>query len=353
MPQSIIDSLVTAVDQRGADSHRLACGEGELLFVREGARLLAATLPGVEENLFWHDPASLDPSAEGPIWGGDRLWIAPEVAYMWEDLDQAREDPILHYDLPPAMDPAQWKWLNVGRDLAGVVTDMRLTDHRRDAQCHLRVERRVTTDVQPSVDLPEDVRHLGFTLEHDLTLLEADEGVVAGAWSLLQLPPTATLTVPTTRRADVRSYYDPFGDHHLAIDDERVRFLIDGHRRVKMGLAPDLVLGRMACHRPAGDSSTLVVRSFLSEPGRSYVDFPRDEPADKRTGGDAVQAYNDNGDAGGFGEMEHHDPALLAEGDRVHAVSRSTTSVFAGPDQTLRDIGEQMLGVPIEPLPAP
>jgi len=342
------DRLVTGLKARKRPAKVWAAGDGQLLVSPAGARLLACEMPGVDGNLFWHDPAMEDEAGSDAIAGGDRVWIAPEVGFIFNPLDAARVDPIANSHTPKAMDPGQWHVLTDERGRTALQADMLLTDHRLDARIGLRVTREFFAIDRPA-GVPAALRCSSFGIRNTLQRRDADRGTVAGAWDLLQLPPTGTLICPTT--VDVgepTSYYEPFGDHHVHVADDCVRFLIDGKHRIKMGLLAEHTTGRMGYYRRVGDVSTLIFRVFAPQPGRAYVDVPRDR--DATFGGDALQAYNDDGTFGGFGEMEYHDPALVTASSTASMSGACVTHVLVGDDDTVRAAGAALLGVAVEPL---
>lgn len=351
--------LKSAVEAAGHTTRTWDAGDGQLLVMDHGARLLACRMPGVAGNLFWHNPQLEDPArAGGPLAeaggaiGGDRLWIAPEVAYMWPSLEDARRDPVGTCKLPDAIDPAEWGALEQGPARVVLATDMNLTDHRSGRVISLNVTRELAA-AGPPATLPDDVRCASFAIRNDLALIEGDEGAVASTWDLLQLPPRGTLICPTVSPVETpRSYYEPFGDEHVQCDERRVRFLIDSKRRIKMGLLAERVTGRMGYYRQLDDGgASLILRIFTPLPGEPYVDLPR--ASDETFGGDALQAYNDDGTAvagTGFGEMESIDPALVVGRGPTIRTGVSITHVLVGPDAAVRAAGEQLLGVPVDPI---
>jgi len=349
---SDIEAALEANDKRG---RVFTADHGRLLISPHGARIVGCELEGVAGNLFWHGPgmtgadtARTALATGGAAIGGDRLWVAPEVAFMWPDLAVARKDPLGTYDLPPQMDPGQWM---VDADPPGHVrlsARMKLTDHRTDRNCSLALTRQISL-IDPPANLPKSIKSISFAIENGMTILEADDRAVFGLWDLLQLPATGTLICPTTARVDApRSYYDPFGRRHVQCGERCVRFLIDGQRRIKMGLPPGVVTGRMAYYRRIDKTAVLVFRGFLPQPGQPYVDVPRD--SDETFGGDAIQAYNDDAGPHSFGEMEYHNPALVGGRYPSSRTGCNVTHVLAGPDAAIRDCGATLLGVPIEPI---
>ena len=321
------------------DRIELQAGDGRLLISPHGARILACELPGVDGNLFYNNDANT---------GGDRLWIAPEVAYYWPSLDKAREDPVKHAITPPQVDPGNYQTEETWDDGIHLTNSFELTDCRDGKQIQLKVHRLISRSDPPVIELT-GLKTASFSITNRVWLQGGDADAVAGAWDILQIPSTGTLICPTTHRVEPTRYYDPFGDKHVQADDTRVRFLIDGQRRIKMGIPAEATTGRMGYYRMVGDIATLIVRIFAPLPGETYVDVPRSADASVRLGGDCLQAYCDDGTYGDFGEMEYHDPAVIVGGpaDRVGAC---VTHVFAGDDHAVRAAGQALLGVSVIPI---
>jgi hypothetical protein len=354
------DRIAARLDAHQHKHVTLAAGDGRLLVTEHGARVLACEMPGVAGNLFFHPPfmEQADAADEPTVAGGDRLWIAPEVGWFWPSLDDARRDPKGAATTPMAIDPGYFGITDQSENRVAMDARIDLTDVRDDKALALYATREVRVIEAPPITL-DGLLSLSFALTHSLSWADAssDQGAVAGVWSILQVPPApegrGTLICPTTRRVEPRSYYEPFGDKHVAVDDDRVRFLIDGKHRIKMGVTADATTGRMGYYANHGDVSSLIVRIFAPQPGEPYCDLPRDEDAEQRTGGDALQAYNDDGDAfenTTFGEMEYHDPCLIA-GKAPHTrTGASVTHALVGPDDAIKQAGQQLLGVAIEAI---
>lgn len=351
-----LGQLRESVDAHDARSRQWQAGDGTLLLTDYGARILACDIDGAGGNLFWHNPALNSPttasdalaSAGGDI-GGDRLWLAPEIGFMWPDQAEARIDPVTSYALPTSMDPAPWTVREAGSAHVLFASRITLTDHRLSKPIAADAQREIET-ISPPANLPSQLRCVSFGIRNSIALVAGDQGAVVGTWDLLQLPVTGTLICPVASiQGQPRSYYDPFGDRHVQSDGKCVRFLIDAKRRVKMGLLPEQTLGRMGYYRQLADGqASLIVRYFASLPGEPYVDLPLD--SDQLTGGDALQAYNDDRGSAYFGEMEYHDPGLVAGCGPTTRTGYCTTHVLVGPDAEIRAFGEALLGVPIQPI---
>ncbi len=352
------DQLDTAAQAQNHPTHRIVAGDGMLLVTERGARVMACAIPGVpgvEDNLFFHHESMLDPEKAANPFGGDRLWIAPEVGWYWPSLALAREDAGKHAATPPQIDPGEYLTDSASPVHVQMSTRIDLTDVRDGKKIELAVSRQVRA-VEAPAGLPETLKCASFAITNVLLLRGGDDGAVACAWDILQVPPVGTLICPTTTDpkavSEPTSYYEPFGDKHVARDANAVRFLIDSERKVKMGLKAEHTTGRMGYYRKLGDgSATLILRLFAPQPGEPYPDIPISADENQRIGGDVLQAYNhSDGGTSGFGEMEYHDPAVMVGHGPASRHGSSVTHILAGPDADVRAYGERLLGVPIKAI---
>lgn len=356
----------------GADASQQPANTAKLLIYPRAGRVIACQMPGIHSNMFYHHQGLEDPSqagnllASGGAVGGDRLWIAPESAYMWKNLVEDSHDLPGRAKLPPAMDPADYQVLRQSDRYIELQTMMALHDYRCQQSFNLRVRRAFEWVSRPSY-FPKEVSSFSFAIQNELTLVEvkskdlSTSPVQAGCWDLLQLPaggvgemggvsdasPIAGwLICPTLQPArTVRSYYEPC-ESHVLVKDHAVLFKIDAKKRVKIGLKPEMTTGQMGYYRQFGALSSLIVRQFLPCLGQAYIDMPVDEIlTGQRTGGDALQAYNHNDPSAPFGEMEYHDPAVLAGHEPLTRIGRCITHVLAGLDQAIVKLGSELLGV--------
>jgi hypothetical protein len=250
-----------------------------------------------------------------------------------------------NYKLPPAMDPADWRIVENQPGHLQLTTQMTLLDHRVDKSITLRAGRQFDVIDKPP-GLPKTVKAVSFATRHDLTILSGDRGAVAGVWNLLQVPQGGVLVCPTL--APVRkptAYYESFRAKDVKCDAHAVRFYTHGDRTIKMGLTATQTTGRMAYVRKAGKLSTAIVRFFLPVPGAPYVDVPRSSAA--FFGGEALQAFCDDGCFGSFAEMEYHEPALVAGAALSARSGGCVTHVLAGPHAAVRKAVAGLIGTAV------
>ncbi|MEM9752062.1 MAG: hypothetical protein AAF916_01605 [Planctomycetota bacterium] len=371
MPNTWFDALEIQAQAEEQNPHVLRSGDARLLVAEHGARVLACELPGLDENLFFTTDFTNADGSRGKLTGGDRLWIAPEIGYFWPTLDDALRNPKDTAVVPGQIDPAAWHDMHPeDEDRVELATGMELTDMRTGKAGKLIAQREIIAERSGTADTP-DLVSMSFVVTHRLELQPdgTDDGFVAGAWDILQIPPGGTLICPTTKpldlAADVRSYYEPFGYRHVALNDQAARFRIDGARRIKAGIRAEGTTGRMAYYRPLPDGrASLILRIFAPMPGESYCDVPITDPRNASPteqqqpilGGDCFQIYNDDGDAFGggpgvtFGEMEYHDPCVIGGQTPAKRSGTSVTHIVAGPADAVREWGQTMLDCAIEPL---
>ncbi|QDU71281.1 DUF6786 family protein [Mucisphaera calidilacus] len=341
------DRLHNALEARGWNPVILTTPTGRLLITEYNARLFALELNNTGSNLLYHDPAHEDPDSGAGLLGGDRLWIAPEVAYYWPTLEHAREDANKYAAPPPSVDPGSYTTTDVSATHTAYTARVTLTDSRVDKSIDFTVNRLFRT-AETLTGLPPEVTCMSFALENRITLNAGDPGAIAGAWSICQLPAGGTLHCPTIHRPNhVTSYYEPFRDR-VEITDRGVRFRIDGKAKTKLGLTATDSNGRMGYYRENGAAATLLLRAFPVLPGEPYVDVPIDADKNARRGTDVFQAYNHSEGPDTFGEMEYHDPALVVGQQPETRSGTSITHALSGPSESLREIGRDFLGMPVQ-----
>lgn len=342
------------------------------LITEHGARWLACELPGAGE--LGNPIFATDCTPDRTLTGGDRLWIAPETAWFWPSLDDARRDPKGTARTPHGIDPADYHpdtnaFVDDSASLA-LTSPIALHDRRNDKTGQGNAKRSFMLKPVAGDQLPGGVTGVGLSITNTLTIdyEQSDQGLVAGSWDILQLPPTGVLICPTRQQAEPTSYYEPFGDRHVTIGPDATCFHIDSRRRIKMGLAAATTAGVMGYLRAVGEGqSQLIVRRFpVHNPG-AYCDVPRDDQAhdaavaglwhDRALQGDVLQAYNDDGDAfpgsAGFGEMEYHDQAIIVGRSPSTRTGTSETLIAAGPTPAIEQLACSQLDLATLPdLPA-
>lgn len=346
-PASDIEKLSASLQSAGQAVFALGNASGRLLVSLSGARALACEFAHMPGNLFFHD-TSLEETGKAaqalqksPA-AGDRLWIAPEINYIFKDLSKVMTHPAECSLTPPAMEPGHYRLIHhTARHLA-LAADMRLED-RLSPRTHVSVSiSRAFELIDAPVGLDSGLTHFGFAVTNTLAVTAFDRpGMHVGVWDLLQIPPAGWLVCPTVGLATKpRSYYDKLSDDRVRQVGGAVHFKIDGQGRYKIGLSPTQTCGRMGYYRKLGRVSTLLVRHFPVQPGLGYCDQPVSELGGP-IHGDVLQSYNGSG----FGEMEYHDPALKTGDQPTSRTATSVTHALVGPDDLIHTAAECLLGV--------
>jgi hypothetical protein len=350
-PSGDIQKLTASLHAANQPTFTLAGHSGHLLIAQSGARAIACEFSQFPGNLFFHPPALEDAASagsqaaqalQGSPCAGDRLWIAPEVNYIFKDVNKVMAGSTDCSLTPPDMEPGKYRLVSQSARHVTLAADMRLED-RLAPKSYLSLAVSRTYEL---LDAPRGIdpglTHFGFALTNSLAITAFDKpGVIVGVWDLLQIPPAGWLVCPTVGLATKpRSYYDKLTDDRVRQVGGAVHFKIDGQGRYKIGLSPTQTSGRMGYYRKLGRLSTLLVRHFAVQPGLTYCDQPVTELG-KPIFGDALQSYNGSG----FGEMEYHDPALKTGDQPASRAATSVTHAFIGPDDLIHTAAEHLLGV--------
>ena len=335
----------------GQQALRWKAADGELLVLPHGARVLGCDVPGADRNLLWHHPGMNDAAtAKGQLQkaggelGGDRLWIAPEVAYFWADLELARKAPFEHHTVPPEMDPGIWRIAERGEGHLRLEMRLALTDHRNGRRIELDLERAFAALDRPA-GLDAELKVCSWLTFNTATVRGGDDGAVAGLWDLCQMPVGGALYCPVAvpPNGPPREYYEPLRPEDVSWDDAAVRFAATAAHRIKMGLPPEQTTGRMGYYRRLENGmASFIFRHFLPAPGGTYIDLPRH--SDATSGGDCLQAFCGDDPMDGFCEMEHHEPALIAGTGPQRTSGTCITHAIVGPAESLTPVARRMLG---------
>ncbi|MCC6164151.1 MAG: hypothetical protein IT182_12450 [Acidobacteria bacterium] len=329
----------------------LAAGDGEVLRLRRGARVLGLFTAGSEENLLWTHPALGNVDSAGALlanaasWnvGGDRTWIAPEVDVFFP----AFPDTSI-CECPAALDPGAYQVTD-----SGLVNRFELRLSRTEATVSLELAKTWDAATAPPSgveSLPADVSHVGYVQTTTLTALACDRDVAIGMWGLLQVPSGAECLVSTRAAADVVSYVGGVTPGELHSSTRLLRYRPSTPGIHKIGVHAPVLTGRIGCLHREGDTAMLVVRTFDVDSSGTYIDTAWRTPDDLASPGCAAQLCAvDTPALGRFIELEHHTPAL-----RIPPTSSSASStrladashVWAcrGPGQQIRTIAERLFG---------
>ena len=351
--------ITACLEDKGFAYAKLELQNGVSIVVSQyGGRIFGPFLPPDivpgGESLFWTNDAFAQPESfqdflDSGDWnlGGDRIWIAPEIQYNVHD----RTDYWNTYNLPNQVDPGRYRLEQTQPDQWRLAQDMVLEAYNLGAgkkELHLeRLIHPVSDPLRYLVNyekLTEAVLFAGY--EQILSISESKrDDLMAAVWNLIQLNPGGLLLIPSSPRVSYSDYYEPIDEKLQTLFPDHIRLRITGDRQYKVGYAAAHVLGRMGYYNQLGDDlAYLVVRNFFNNPSLTYAEEPADAPG---TRGHSIHVYNDDGNLGGFGEMECNAQTIGGETGRSTSNDQLVLWLYVGVPDRLKEIGLHLLGIEI------
>jgi hypothetical protein len=325
---------------------------GQLCVVPEYGRVLGLSTGDSHENFFWTHPALATAASTTAYvhrdgWrnlGGDRTWLAPEIALFIDDLARPEET----YAVPAALDPGQWRRKEGAHGL-----QLRNASVARLKRSARTVRFIVTKQIQPAANplrgLIPGVSYAGYaqTTVLDIEVDRDDEPPVQlGIWNLLQLPTPGRMIVPTYHRAVPQTVFGTVRPADLACGNHALVWRMpDTGGNAKLSLKAAVLTGRAGyLSRARGGAGfwNLVVRAFVVNPSENYVDALWENPADT---GYACQACAVNEGADTFNELEYHAPAAASTVGRNRTCDQSQLWAFRGDFEEIAAVMHVLLGI--------
>lgn len=324
---------------------------GDRVLISEfGGRILALA-PDGETNLFWINPQTFSRNQiqawrsgeEWPNLGGDRAWISPEMAANVPNWSRFWGNPSAPdaadfnaaYHVPPSIDPAHYR-LDVADDRVELSTTMRVDWFGSGAPIDLELKREVTLLDLPGLPLQAGITFAGYSVATCLSVRSPLRGARPSVWSLLQVPPGSAIVASTYPGCSPTPW---FGQPQWRFSTAGVQSDVRGKESYKWSLRASQCRGLFTSELPLGsDRSSLLVRRFPVEAESAYDDCP---PYNLQAKGHLCQVYVDDGQLGGFGEIEFHSPGIRGgAGDQTAGEVRfqSTTWGFVGPADAITEL---------------
>lgn len=346
------NSTQALIDALGTNTETVVLGDlagPNLVITPElGARVLGASLNGaMDENLMWVTESIMDGSywESRPLdWnsGGLRTWLSPEDLFFLDaDYDASK------WFVPGEMDPIACTVTRKGANEASFFVEADIPanigkSYRVDISGNIRLITEPVRDVAP---LPDGVEFMGIEKTHTVTnrgeLIIGDDLPYVTLWSLFQVNPSGTMLIPIKPGYEAekawRAYFNPLGDR-LTIQNDIISVKIDGKYRSKVGVRPEAARNGIAFMRDNGDGTgILFAKRFEVHPDGIYTD----KPWGADTYGDAIEMYNDDGNGGGFAEIEAHSWAEKMEqgGTQSHTFE---LLIFRGALSDLKNIASKL-----------
>jgi hypothetical protein len=323
-----------------------------IIISRHGGRIFGPFLSEGGESIFWTNNAFARPEAFKEFlgsgsWniGGDRMWIAPEIQYHVPD----RSDFWGSVFWPEQVDPGTYSLEQPESGQWRLSQDMTLQAYNLASgqkELHLeRLIRQVDDPLRNVTVYPELMDGVSFAgYEQVVTLSERmRDDILSEAWSLTQLNPSGVLLIPASPCVEYTDYYEPIDGEHQAIYPDHVRLQITGNRQYKVGYKSAHVFGRLAYYNHLDDGRAyLIVRNFFNNPSMPYAEEPDHSPGCR---GHSIHVYNDDGKAGGFGELECNLPTIGGDTGRSSSMDQLVLWLYVGAPDRVKEIGLHLLGI--------
>ena len=274
--------------------------------------------------------------------GGDRVWIAPEIQFNITDRSHFRET----LNTPKTIDPGSYRMTREGERIH-LSMELDLESYNTvTGTLHADLHRMIHRAENPLRRMPgydqwmEGLSYCGIEEVIDLKVSSGQE-IYAESWDLLQIRPKGTLFIPMYQPHRGTDHYEPAADHETVVQNG-VCLRITGDSRYKIAYRSAVLTGRFGYLADSDtDSSVLIIICYPNNPSAMYSEEP---PLIEGDTGYSIHVYNDDGNSGGFAEMECN---LLTIGNPTgidHATDRLTKWIFTGRKDRLRSVAQLLLG---------
>lgn len=346
--------VLETFDFCGLNYEILELGDGwEIVVAQHGGHVFGPFSERCPEGIFWmpesvKEPVRFKRLVDSRNWntGGDRVWVAPEIQFNIMDRSRYRET----LDTPKSIDPGDFS-MKRSPDAVTLRQAMELESHNTvTGTVHVEFVRTVLKAPNPlrKLDdydiLMQDVSWCGFEQVLDLTA-ESGQDIYAESWNLLQIRPKGTLYIPMYRPLRGTDHYEPAGSHEY-LAGHGVCLRITGDSRYKIAYKSAVLTGRFGYMSDERDGeSCLIIINYPNNPSAMYSEEPPELEGDT---GYSIHIYNDDGNAGGFAEMECNMQTIGRPTGLNRSIDRVSKWIYVGKKEKLRAIAEVLLGYDFE-----
>lgn len=346
--------IIHALECCGIPYEVLSIGEGwEILISQQGGHVLGPFSEKYSEGIFWmpesiRSPEGLHSLVESRSWntGGDRVWISPEIQFNITDRWRYRET----LKQPHTMDPGYYSMMRRG-EMVYLHQMLSLRSYNTVlGEMYFDFRRMISKAKNPLRKFPnypelmQEVSYCGYEQVLDL---KADSGqdMLAESWDLLQIRPSGTLYLPMYTPLRGTDHYEAAGEHEY-LAGRGVCLRITGDSRYKIAYRSAVLTGRFGYLADSEtDESYLLILNYPNNPSCMYAEEPPELPGDR---GYSVHIYNDDGNSGGFAEMECNLQTIGRPTGLNHSIDRVTKWIFCGKLTRLKVIADCLLGYSFE-----
>lgn len=352
--QHNMQEIIKTFDYCGLNYEVLEVGEGwKILVAQHGGHVFGPFSDGCPEGVFWMPESVKNPNrfkklVDSRNWntGGDRVWVAPEIQFNIRDRRNFRET----LDTPKTIDPGDFS-MERRQDAVILRQSMDLESYNTvRGTVHIEFTRTVQRALNPLRKLDDydilmrDVSWCGFEQILDLTA-ESQQDIYAESWNLLQVRPNGTLYIPMYRPLRGTNHYEPAGNHEY-LTKHGACLKITGDSRYKIAYKAAVLTGRFGYMSEERDGeSSLIIINYPNNPSAMYSEEPPELDGDT---GYSIHIYNDDGNSGGFAEMECNMQTIGRPTGLSRSIERVSKWIYIGKRQRLQAIAAVLLGYDFE-----
>jgi hypothetical protein len=327
---------------------------GKLLFTSYGGRLLGMWPQAGGYNPLWVYE-ELEKSMSGGQWmtGGERLWIAPERSFFYEN---PRDFEGFH--IPAGIDPGEY----VSVAELTYENSFSLFDYSTNSAIDGSKFRRAFELIDDPYGIVESYAGVRISDAVSLPL----ESIDICAWSLAQIftcgpERPATVLFPAKPGCQILSYFEKIPADRAEACEGYVRFKIDANAIYKLAVRPEDILFDNPCKAlyitpaPEGDSWLCLIKRTGDMPRSQAdcVDPARNNPEGPRG---AIQSYNNGpgfeaskGAFPAFGEIELQlSKGVVRDGKTVSTATHELLA-YEGSKENLLELAAKALNLSAAP----
>ena len=276
--------------------------------------------------------------------GGDRIWVAPEIPFFTKN----RRDFFSTTSPQSALDPGQY----ILKDALGGV---RLSQHVK-----LKVYESILTEKKFYIDrlvrpisnplhslsqynkLMLNVTFCGYQQLVTLVDESPQDPMYLEAWNLSQVKSGGKVYIPFNGVFEYVNYYEQIDDNIQTKQKGCIVLSATGKRRFKVGYPSAIVTGRLAYLFPLDEERyCLYIKNFNNNPSSVYCCEPFDQPGET---GCSLFVYNDNGELGGFAELENTFQTVGGDTQLTKTTDYVENWFYFGDRENLIDIANTFIG---------
>lgn len=323
----------------------LESASGAVVLTQYGARLLGLFPAATQKNTLWVNQ-SLDDVFAGESWriGGERLWVAPERDFFYEN---PRDFDGFH--VPAGIDPGNY---TRAAETAFQNSFSLLNLATNDVFDNTLARRSFALVNDPYA---ANLAYAGVSITDSIEV--QSEGARFCAWSLAQVycggPATiGTAFFPIKKGASVLSYFDPIPANRSDVRQGYARFKIDSAAIYKLAIAPEDILWDNPCKAvyvspfPQGGQWFAVIKRTSDMP-RSQGDCLDAAKRDPDSAKGAIQSYNNAPgpeDDSIFGEIELQLSAGVKHGKKTISKATHELLAYCGSKGEILELAKTALG---------